>query len=116
MMFGLQGAPGVFQELMEILSTKCKQDKEVRDVVANGHLASFFDDTGIGGQTRSKHFRSLEKYFQVCVENNVRIKLSKCEFFEVENRLSGIFDWMGKMATINQIRESKPSSMLRCTI
>ena len=84
MPFGLQGAPGVFQELMEILSTQCKQDPQVRTILENGHLASFFDDTGVGTQNEDEHFHLLETYFQVCEANHIRIKLSKCSFFETE--------------------------------
>ena len=55
-MFGHQGAPRVFQELMEILSTQAKQDVQVRKILQKGHLASFFDDTGIGSQTIDEHY------------------------------------------------------------
>ena len=41
MMFGLQGAPGSFQELMEILISQCKQDPQVRKILESGHLAFF---------------------------------------------------------------------------
>jgi hypothetical protein len=83
MPFGLQGAPGTFQELMEILTGKAKQDPKVREILKNeGHLASFFDDTGLGTQTLEDHFYLLEKYFEVCRDNHVRIKLSKCEFLQ----------------------------------
>ena len=48
MMFGLQGAQGIFQELVEILASETKQNPKVREILVNGHLASFFDDTGLG--------------------------------------------------------------------
>ena len=96
MMFGLQGAPGIFQELMEILATKCKQYKDVRDILVSGHLASFFDDTGLGSQTLDEHFVRLEHYFQVCAENNIRIKLSKCEFLKEEIDYLGFSIGWGK--------------------
>ena len=82
MMFGLQGAPGVFQELMEILSTQAKQDLQVRKIMQPGHLASLFDDTGICSQIIDKNYILLETYFEICRTNNVRIKLSKCEFLK----------------------------------
>ena len=84
MMFGLQGAPGVFQELMEILISQCKQDSQVRKILESGHLASFFDDTGIGSQTLDEHYYLLEKYFQICQKNQIRIKLTKCSFLDEE--------------------------------
>ena len=82
MPFGLQGAPGTFQELMEILIGKTKQDQTARKILQNAHLASFFDDTGLGTQTLEEHYTLLEKYLEVCKENHVRIKLSKCEFLQ----------------------------------
>jgi len=84
MPFGLQGAPGVFQELMEILASQCKHDPKVREILVNGHLASFFDDTGLGTQTEEEHYFLLEKWFQTCLTNQIRINLSKCSFFETE--------------------------------
>ena len=96
MMFGLQGAPGVFQELMEILASKCKQDASVRKILENGHLASFFDDTGLGSQSENDHYALLEKWFQVCLENKVRIKLSKCEFLKEEIDYLGFSIGWGK--------------------
>ena len=89
MMFGLQGAPGIFQELMEILISQCKQDPEVRKILETGHLASFFDDTGIGTQNEEEHFYLLEKYFEICKKNQIRIKLSKCSFLEIETDYLG---------------------------
>jgi hypothetical protein len=47
-------------------------------------LASFFDDTGVGSQTLDEHFVLLKRYFTVCQENHIRIKLSKCEFLKEE--------------------------------
>ena len=82
MPFGLQGAPGTFQELMEILLGKTKQFPEAREILKAGHLASFFDDTGLGTQTLAEHYTLLECYLKVCLENHVRIKLSKCEFLQ----------------------------------
>ena len=54
-----------------------------------GHLASFFDDTGIGSQNEEEHFYLLEKYFEICKKNQFRIKLSKCSFLEIETDYLG---------------------------
>ena len=89
MMFGLQGAPGIFQELMEILISQCKRDPQVRKILESGHLASFFDDTGIGTQNEEEHFYLLEKYFEICKKNQIRIILSKCFFLEIETDYLG---------------------------
>jgi hypothetical protein len=89
MMFGLQGAPGIFQELMELLTSQVKENPRIRKILENGHLASFFDDTGVGTQDEETHFELLEAYFQVCVKNSIRIKPSKCQFLEREMEYLG---------------------------
>ena len=91
MMFGLQGAPGIFQELVEILACETRQNPKVREILENGHLASFFDDTRLGSQTEDEHFFLLEEYFKVCLKNQVRIKLSKCSFLDTEIEYLGYF-------------------------
>eukprot|EP00667_Euglena_gracilis_P023977 EG_transcript_27322 len=69
MMFGLSNAPGIFQELMEILTSQCKTDLRVREILKDGHLASFFDDTGVGANSEEDHLYLLEKWFEVCRKN-----------------------------------------------
>ena len=69
---------------MEILAAQCKQDAKIRQILQDGHLVSIFDATGVGTQTEEEHFALLEKWFQVCQTNHIRIKLSKCSFLETE--------------------------------
>lgn len=115
MMFGLQGAPGVFQELMEILTGKAKQDEKTRKIISQGHLASFFDDTGLGTQTLDDHFYLLERYFQICKENQVRIKLSKCEFLQERMEYLGYELgwgwWRPSQKKVEPLMSSKVSSL-----
>lgn len=84
MPFGLQGAPGVFQEMMEILVAKVKMSPLLKEILVKGYIGAFFDDCGIGTQNEETHLTLLESFLKVCLENNVRIKLSKCEFMKEE--------------------------------
>ena len=51
MPFGLQGAPGIFQEMMEILCGKVKEDLKKKYPTMRYFLAAFFDDVAHGTET-----------------------------------------------------------------
>ena len=80
MPFGLQGAPGVFQEMMEQVCAKTKA--KLPDKLKNGFLGAFFDDAGLGTQTEDEHLQVLEELLKTAQENHLRIKLSKCDFLQ----------------------------------
>ena len=84
MPFGLQGAPGIFQEMMEILCGKVKEDLKKKYPTMRYFLAAFFDDVGLGTETESDHIRVLDSFLRIAGENQIRVKLSKCEFFKLE--------------------------------
>ena len=84
MPFGLQGAPGVFQEMIEILVSKVKQNPQLKNILPKAHLGAFFDDCGLGAQSKEEHLLLLEAIFQECLKNQIRIKLSKCEFEKID--------------------------------
>jgi hypothetical protein len=88
MPFGLQGAPGVFQELMEQVCNQCKNIPAIASLLQlkgdhrSAFLGAFFDDCGLGSQSEEEHFLLLEEFFKVVQKNNLRIKLSKCDFLQ----------------------------------
>ena len=85
MPFGLQGAPGIFQEMMEQVCTQVKLTlKNQNFPLENIFLSAFFDDVGVGTHTEKDHMKVLETSFQVCQQNQIRIKLSKCDFLKQE--------------------------------
>lgn len=47
----------------KILTCQCKSDLRVRDILNNGHLASFFEDTVVGAIFEDVHLYLLEKWF-----------------------------------------------------
>jgi len=84
MPFGLQGAPGIFQEMMELLIQKVKLSPMMRTLLSQNYLGAFFDDCGLGTDTEEEHLQILEALLKVCQENHVRIKLSRCDFLKEE--------------------------------
>lgn len=48
------------------------------------HIGAFFDDCGLGALTEEEHLLILEILFEECQKNQIRIKLSKCEFGKTE--------------------------------
>ena len=68
--------------MMEILIAKVKNKPEVQDIVKRSFIGAFFDDCGIGTETEEDHLQLLEHFLIVCQENQVRVKLSKCDFLQ----------------------------------
>ena len=78
---GLQGTPGVFQDMMEILRAKANQYLQELEVNScDIFLSDLFDDSGLCTNSLEKHLMLIEKFLQTCLENNVRVKLSKSDF------------------------------------
>ena len=68
MPFGLQGAPGVFQEMMEILCTKVRSKPQLKDIFVHSFLGAFFDDCGLGTQTEEDKFVLLDEFLKICLQ------------------------------------------------
>ena len=47
------------------------------------------DDLSLGTNTKEDHVLLLREFFIVCQENNLRIKLEKCEFMKEELQYFG---------------------------
>ena len=75
--FGLCNAPGTFQRLME----KCMGELHLRECLI------FIDDILIFSKTFEEHVQRLEAVFERLSQHNLKLKPSKCEFFEVLSRL-----------------------------
>ena len=81
MPFGLQGAPGVFQEMMELLCAKVRSELKEKRPDLQYFLGAFFDDVGLGTDSESDHLIVLDAFLSVANRHHIRVKLSKCEFF-----------------------------------
>ena len=82
MPFGLQQAPGVFQDLMVRLLHLLKQRPIVKEMAKRSCVVAeaFFDDIGLGTETVEDHQLLLRELFVVMHENNMRVNLKKCQF------------------------------------
>jgi len=60
MPFGLSGAPGVFQEMLELLCEKARHTLRKRyPHIKNFFLGAFFEDVGLGTDHREEHLKVL---------------------------------------------------------
>ena len=65
MPFGLQGAPGAFQEMMEILIAKVKNKPGNEEIIKKSFIGAFCDDCGIGTDSEAEHLKILEAFLEV---------------------------------------------------
>ena len=85
MPFGIANAPALFQELMNQVLTILKQRPAVQALLERGAVAkAHIDDVLLGTNSIEDHLLLLSEFFDVCVEQNLRIKLQKCEFLKTE--------------------------------
>ena len=68
--FGLTKAPSVFQELVSVVLEGMDR-----------YALAYLDDVLIFSKTKEDHLRDIENVFRQLREHNLKLKLSKCEFF-----------------------------------
>ena len=82
---GIANAPALFQELMNQVLTILKQRPAVQALLERGAVAeAHIDDPLLGMNSIEDHLLLLSEFFDVSVEQNLRIKLEKCEFLKTE--------------------------------
>ena len=82
---GIANAPALFQELMNQVLTILKQRPAAQALLEPGAVAeAHLDDVLLGTNSIEDHLLVLSEFFDVCVEQNLRIKLEKCEFLKTE--------------------------------
>uniref|UniRef100_A0A3B1J8K5 Gypsy retrotransposon integrase-like protein 1 n=1 Tax=Astyanax mexicanus TaxID=7994 RepID=A0A3B1J8K5_ASTMX len=72
MPFGLCNAPGTFQRLMERIFGDCRYQS----------VLLYLDDVIVFSQTVEEHLERLEEVFSRLQKQNLKVKLSKCQFFQ----------------------------------
>ena len=78
MPFGLSNAPAVFQELMSIV------------LHGLGHFAvAYLDDILVFSESMEEHLQHLETIFSRLRQHELRLKLKKCSFLNVETQYLG---------------------------
>ena len=68
--FGIATAPAIWQKAMSIVLQGCKG------------VIYYIDDILVTGKTRAEHEENLRHVFQRLEQFGLRIKLSKCQFFQ----------------------------------
>ncbi len=79
MPFGLTSSPPVFQELMN----------RVMQGVQNKYCMAYMDDIVVFSETVEDHFQHLADVFKRLEKANLKLKLSKCEFFKEKIQFLG---------------------------
>ena len=69
MPMGLANAPAAFQRMMN------------RIFGTQSYLKVYMDDILIHSVDHESHFQHLEQFFQLCLDNDIKLKESKCHFF-----------------------------------
>lgn len=68
--FGLRNAPAIFNRTIRRILNKYKID----------FACNYFDDIIVFSQNENEHFQHLKTLFDICVQENLKLKLSKCNF------------------------------------
>ena len=85
MLFGISNAPALFQKLMNQVLTIVKQRPAVQASLERGAVAeAHIDDVLLSTNSVQDDLLLLSEFFNVCVEQNLRIKLEKCEFLNTD--------------------------------
>jgi len=64
--------------MMELLCEKARHTLKQRyPQIKKFFLGAFFDDVGLGTDSREKYLKVLEVFLLTCKQNPIRIKLSK---------------------------------------
>ena len=78
MPFGLSNAPAVFQELMSVVLQGCDR-----------FATAYLDDIMIFSATLEEHMHHLKVIFGKLRQHNLRLKLKKCSFLQLETNYLG---------------------------
>ena len=78
MPFGLSNAPAVFQELMSVVLQGC-----------NDFATAYLDDIMVFSSTLEEHLEHLSIIFGKLRQHNLKLKLKKCSFLQLETNYLG---------------------------
>ena len=76
--FGLSNAPAVFQELMSVVLQGC-----------NDFATAYLDDIMVFSSTLEEHLEHLSIIFGKLRQHNLKLKLEKCSFLQLETNYLG---------------------------
>ena len=83
MPFGVINAPALFQQLMNKLLSILRRRPVVQELICWGtQMGAHTDDGRLGTNNQADHLFLLREWFDVCKQNNTRLKLEKFEFMQ----------------------------------
>ena len=90
MPFGVANAPALFKEPMNKILYILRRRPLVQELISrDAEMKAHIDDVSLGTNTQEDHVLLLRDFLIVCQENNLRIKLEKCEFMKEEMEYLG---------------------------
>lgn len=90
MPFGLKNAPSTFQRIIQ---------KVLGNLLNHGTI-NYLDDIIVYSETLGKHFELLSTIFQRLKQHNIKLKLSKCNFVQLE------VEYLGHIISFNNVKPS----------
>lgn len=107
MPFGYKNAPGSFNRAIRRILNKHKVQ----------YAINYFDDIVIFSQNFKDHIEHLKHFFNICKQENLKLKLSKCEFAKTKINYLGYEIGEGKYspanANIEVIKKLQPPKNLK---
>lgn len=91
MPFGYKNAPGAFNRAIRRILNKHKVQ----------YAINYFDDIVIFSQNFNDHIQHLKHFFDICQQENLKLKLSKCEFAKTKINYLGYEIGEGKYSPAN---------------
>lgn len=77
--FGLKNAPAIFNRTIRRILDKYKVN----------FACHYFDDIIIFSESKAQHLEHLKRIFEICVKENIKLKLSKCKFMKQQINFLG---------------------------
>ena len=107
MPFGGANTPALLQELMNKILSILRRRPVVQELISGGaRIEPHIDDSCLGTDIQEDDLILLGEFFAVCQENDTRLKLEKCEFFQETMQYLG-FD-IGYWWWIHAASKAKP--------
>ena len=105
--FGWRNAPSIFQRTIRRILNKHKIN----------FAANYFDDIIIFSNSYEEHVNHIETIFNICREENLKLKLSKCSFFQTKINFLGYTIENGLVSpddnNIEAIKKLKPPTNVK---
>lgn len=105
--FGIKTGPAIFNRVIRRILGKHRVD----------FACNYFDDIIVYSSSEEEHYQHLEKLFKICAEENIKLKLSKCNFMKNAINFLGYEIKQGQITpdnvNIESIKKLKPPTNVK---